>query len=124
MLDVAVRLLHIELLAEAEIAKDVKDEVVDLLCHVQRLGPHTIATLRSLLPDEVEPSAGEDVPSVDYLRFDKGFTYSVFECTNGSMPRRALSEKALPKTRRLRAWFSMLVTFHVLKMLTLWANER
>lgn len=57
MLDVAIGLLHIELLAKAQIAQDVEYQIVDLLSHVQRFAPHTITTIRRLLLDQVQPSA-------------------------------------------------------------------
>jgi hypothetical protein len=36
MFQVAVRFLHVELLAEAQVAEDIKDQVVDLVGHVER----------------------------------------------------------------------------------------
>jgi hypothetical protein len=35
VLEIALRLFHVKVLAEAEISKDVKDEIVDLVRHVQ-----------------------------------------------------------------------------------------
>lgn len=37
VLEVAIRLLHVELFTEAQIAENVEDQVVDLIGHVERI---------------------------------------------------------------------------------------
>jgi hypothetical protein len=52
--EIALRFLHIERLAEAEITEDIEYEVIRLIGHVQWLCPLTL--LRCMLFDQVQPS--------------------------------------------------------------------
>jgi hypothetical protein len=51
---VAARLLHVERLAKAQVAQDVKDQVVGPLGHVQRVGPSR--GLVGALADQLAPA--------------------------------------------------------------------
>jgi hypothetical protein len=58
MFEVTLRLFHIEVLAKAEVSEDVKDKVVDLISHVQRLGPFAISAFLSGFFEQLDPSTG------------------------------------------------------------------
>jgi hypothetical protein len=59
VLEIALRLFHIEVLAEAEIPKNVEDKVVDLISHVQRLRPFAICAFLGGFFEQLDPSTGE-----------------------------------------------------------------
>lgn len=56
MLKVALGFFHVELLAEAEIAKDIEYQMVDFVGHVKRLGPFSIGVFPGLVFNQVQPS--------------------------------------------------------------------
>jgi hypothetical protein len=63
MFQIAVRFLHIEVLAKAQVAEDVEDQVVDLVGHVERLRPFSIYTLSAPFPEEIDPATASNITS-------------------------------------------------------------
>lgn len=63
MFQIAVRFLHIEVLAKAQVAEDVEDQVVDLVGHVERLRPLPICALSALLSEEIDPATASSITS-------------------------------------------------------------
>lgn len=64
VLEITIRLLHVELFTEAQIAENVEDQVVDLIGHVERVRPLAVLALLCLLPEEFNPAA-VDLPPLD-----------------------------------------------------------
>lgn len=56
MLEIALGLFHVELLAEAKVTKDIEHEMIDFVGHVKRLGPFPARVFPGLVFDQVQPS--------------------------------------------------------------------
>jgi hypothetical protein len=63
VLEITLRLFHVEVFAKAEIPKDVEDKIVDFISHVQRLGPFAICTFLGGFFEQLDPSTGGKLQS-------------------------------------------------------------
>jgi hypothetical protein len=61
---ITIRLLHVEVLPKAQIAENVKDQIIDLVGHIQPLRPLPIYPMpTTLLPEKLNPPTTSKTPS-------------------------------------------------------------